>query len=558
MASVLELILRTKKQGTGAKDTSKDLMGLEKLAKKVGLAFVAMAAAKTIKNAALLAARVETLGVVTKKLGENVGLTETEIRTLEKAIVDQGITLQGSRQAIAMMIQSNIDLAHATDLARLAQDTAVIANVNSSEAFTQLARVLQTGNVRMARTLGLNVQFGRAQKELAKELGRTTESLTEEEIMLSRTNAVMKAGSRIAGTYEAAMETAGKKILSMDRQIEELQRALGEAFLPILEDVVDMLYEAAKAILEAREAAKGHEDGIDELTAAYIAGTISEQAYIDGLQREQVAMGEATSEADALEWGLLTLQKARVAGILIMKDERLAGESSIDVHRREATALNMAAIGADSLRAELVGLKEAERNAADSAGEAADEHSRMFTAMADVERATLGKRLLDELKASEEDLAAAGFDVAQMQADILTQWLDFDPEAIELSMQIDQADTFFEKMGLATEAVTSMYDDVPADIPAKMLKDFQDMAALSPIEMEIITIGGIPRQHGGPVRAGQPYVVGEREAELFVPRQDGDIYNQQQLAGGDININSGVSQRAFNNMAEDWMRGLGG
>lgn len=608
MASVLELILRTKKQGTGAKDTSKDLMGLEKLAKKVGLAFVAMAAAKIIKNAALLAARVETLGVVTKKLGENVGLTETEIRTLEKAIVDQGITLQGSRQAIAMMIQSNIDLAHATDLARLAQDTAVIANVNSSEAFTQLARVLQTGNVRMARTLGLNVQFGRAQKELAKELGRTTESLTEEEIMLSRTNAVMKAGVRISGTYEAAMETAGKKILSMDRQIEELQRALGEAFLPILEDVVDMLYEAAKAILEAREAAKGHEDGIDELTAAYIAGTISEQAYIDGLQKEQVAMGEASSEADALEWGLLTLQKARVAGILIMKDEALAGESSIDVHREEARVLAMAAIGADNLRSELVGLKEAERLAAGSADDAAEAHGRMFTAMADVERATLGKRLLDELKESEDDLVAAGFDVEQMQADILTQWLDFDPEAIDLSRAIEGADTFFEKMGLARESVMSAFEEIPTDLPSfevladmenaaiaaaevaiaagdtstwgaaqdlasdykhvlsegrdtawTMFNHLRDLAALSPIEIEVITTeSGIPRQHGGPVEAGRPYIVGEREAELFVPTQAGHIYNQNQLAGGDVNINNVLSQRAFNNMAEDFFRGLGG
>ena len=68
----------------------------------------------------------------------------------------------------------------------------------------------------------------------------------------------------------------------------------------------------------------------------------------------------------------------------------------------------------------------------------------------------------------------------------------------------------------------------------------------------------VKRAMGGHVEEGKPYVVGEREAELFVPSQSGDIYNQQQLAGGDININSGVGQRAFNNMAEDWMRGLGG
>jgi hypothetical protein len=39
------------------------------------------------------------------------------------------------------------------------------------------------------------------------------------------------------------------------------------------------------------------------------------------------------------------------------------------------------------------------------------------------------------------------------------------------------------------------------------------------------------RASGGAVRAGQPYIVGEREAELFVPDTSGTIFNQSQLAG---------------------------
>jgi hypothetical protein len=38
------------------------------------------------------------------------------------------------------------------------------------------------------------------------------------------------------------------------------------------------------------------------------------------------------------------------------------------------------------------------------------------------------------------------------------------------------------------------------------------------------------RATGGPVVAGRPYIVGEREAELFVPRTDGTILNQSQIA----------------------------
>jgi len=38
------------------------------------------------------------------------------------------------------------------------------------------------------------------------------------------------------------------------------------------------------------------------------------------------------------------------------------------------------------------------------------------------------------------------------------------------------------------------------------------------------------RAVGGPVSAGRPYIVGEREAELFVPSQSGVILNQKQIA----------------------------
>ena len=549
MASVLELILRTKKQGTGAKDTSKELMGLEKLAKKVGIAFVAMAAAKTIKNATLLAARVETLGVVTKKLGENVGMTEKEIRSLERAIVDQGITLQGSRQAIAMMIQSNVDLAHATDLARLAQDTAVIANLNSSQAFQQLTYVLQTGNVRMARTLGLNVQFGKAQRELAKELGIATSALSEEEIMLARTNAVMEAGERIAGTYEAAMETAGKKILSMDRMVEELQRALGEVFLPVLEEVVTLLYEAAKAMLAPRQAAKDHESGVDELTDSYKAGTVSEADYVLGLQAAQRALEESKKEAGFMEGALLTLQQARIAAIFILKSETFAGEDSIDA-RREQILL------AERLNTRVHDLSV--------------NYGKLGAAEEDAKEETEGLTEAQYFEMAAEALLAGNTRLAQHYVDMATATGEAREETLALIAALQELDGmsvsynmvgFHQSMGgpswLDQGIGPATNVGGGAGTPAGGFATYAEGVAAG---MVFENGKWVPatRQHGGPVQAGGSYIVGEREAELFVPRQDGDIYNQQQLAGGDININSGVSQRAFNNMAEDWMRGLGG
>lgn len=78
------------------------------------------------------------------------------------------------------------------------------------------------------------------------------------------------------------------------------------------------------------------------------------------------------------------------------------------------------------------------------------------------------------------------------------------------------------------------------------------------------------RAEGGPVEAGQPYIVGEREAELFVPNQSGTILNQDQMreAGiggstfnmyGSINLGSaGAVDRFFERLnAQKEMGGLG-
>lgn len=228
--------------GQKLKGVSGDLLILGAALTAVGVAGGAFLFAAT-----QLAARVETLGVVTVTLGKNVGKTAKEIRKLEQDVVAQGITLQAARKSIALMIQSNIDLAFATDLASEAQNAAVIAGINSSEAFERLVFVITSGNVRMARTLGLQVSFQDAYKKTAEELGKTTLELTQNEKVAARTNAVLAAGVNIVGAYGAAMETAGKKVTSLPRFIEEARRELGEQFLPIYGAAIDLVTASLKS-----------------------------------------------------------------------------------------------------------------------------------------------------------------------------------------------------------------------------------------------------------------------------------------------------------------------
>ena len=216
------------------KETSKGMGMLGKAVGAIGFAMLAKEAGKFIVESTKLAARVETLAVVTETLGRNAGYTGTEITALERAIQDQGITTQASRQALALMMQAQLDLADATDLARLAQDAAVIAGTNSSEAFQRLINVITTGNVRMARTMGLQVDFNAGYQKLAEELGKTTEELTAEEKAQSRANTVMGEGKQIAGAYEDAMESVGKQLTSMPRIWEEFQVSVGRSNVTFL------------------------------------------------------------------------------------------------------------------------------------------------------------------------------------------------------------------------------------------------------------------------------------------------------------------------------------
>jgi len=50
-----------------------------------------------------------------------------------------------------------------------------------------------------------------------------------------------------------------------------------------------------------------------------------------------------------------------------------------------------------------------------------------------------------------------------------------------------------------------------------------------------------PRQHGGPVMGGAPYLVGERGPEIFVPTSGGQVVPNRQGMGGDVNIEFYIS-----------------
>jgi len=217
--------------------------------RRVGMALTGFGVIGTalIVKTTLLASRVETLGVVMNQVGKTAGFTADEMADFEKGVRDMGITTQVARSSLIKLIQANIDLSNASKLARVAQDAAVIGGINSSEAFERIVDGINRLNPLILKTMGITISLEQAYGDYAKTTGIAVEeidSLTKKQIAV---NEVLEAGVAIAGSYEAAMDTANKRMFSLARLAEEAQLALGQAFLPAFVQVIDAVSAAFKA-----------------------------------------------------------------------------------------------------------------------------------------------------------------------------------------------------------------------------------------------------------------------------------------------------------------------
>jgi len=185
---------------------------------------------RLITETATLSQRYHEMGVVLDTVGRNAGLLKTEVDAVTKSVKDQGISMIESRSVMTRMIQAQIDLSKATQLARLAQDAAVIGQINSSEALDRMIHGITSAQVEVLRGIGINVNFENSYKQLAKEIGVTVASLTEHQKMQARVNIVLAEASKLTGVYEASMENAGKQMRSTERLAEDLKVKIGGLF----------------------------------------------------------------------------------------------------------------------------------------------------------------------------------------------------------------------------------------------------------------------------------------------------------------------------------------
>lgn len=243
-----------------------------------------------IVEVARLAARIETLAVVNAQLARANGYSEGSIERLVERVKTLGITTQAARHIVNQMIAAQLDLSKATDLARLAQDAAVVAGQDSSQALQGIMAGITTQQIEVLRTYGINIQFERAFTEARRRLGRDLTDIERRNLAL---NVVLAEGPKIAGAYEASLGTVGKQLGSLTRHIEEAKAAIGTQFLPEMRKMVEGLTELAQWVRQNSDA------------LAFLAKGIAAAAIGAAVAQFVTWLGGARKAVDALTLALL-------------------------------------------------------------------------------------------------------------------------------------------------------------------------------------------------------------------------------------------------------------
>jgi hypothetical protein len=184
-----------------------------------------------IKDATLLAARYETLGIVMNITGNNAGYSATKMAEYQQGLEKSGISMLKSREALTDMAAAQLDLNRATELGRVAQDLAVVAGKNSSETLKQLVTNIQQADTQGLKYMGITLDQTAALNKYAVAHHTSVQALTARQKAEATLNEVVLQGAKYAGTYEQAMTTAGKALNSLDRYFENIKVKLGTPFL---------------------------------------------------------------------------------------------------------------------------------------------------------------------------------------------------------------------------------------------------------------------------------------------------------------------------------------
>jgi hypothetical protein len=231
----------------------------------IGMGGGALGAGALIRDFFMTAGRTETLNIAMESVAKATGTSMKELLAAREAVMDLGIAEQEATLIMTRFMQGQLDIAQAANIARVAQDAAVIAGVNSSEAAETMVEAVAKLSPELLTAFGMTKNMNDIFSEHAKHIGivvettdkygktvrHMTRDLTEAEKKQAMLSYVLEEGAKIAGTYEGAMGSAFKKMGSLTRYWTDFKTKVGAPlFLAAFGAGIDALTDAFKRSIE--------------------------------------------------------------------------------------------------------------------------------------------------------------------------------------------------------------------------------------------------------------------------------------------------------------------
>ena len=275
----------------------------------VGIGVASAAALTTLiglgTKSFMAAARVDELDVAMNAVGKATGLGYQAIRDAAIATKDMGIEMEIAQQSAIKFAQNNLDLAYASQLARAAQDLAVVSGKNSTETFNMLTHAVITGRSEVLKSVGIQKSAGQMYEAFAKSIGKSASALTYQEKQQAVATGALAEAAKVAGTYEAAMQSPGKVLRSFARITNDIQVSLGDMLLKGIGPIVFHLYEFYKTVSKAisssvvfRTAIEAVKQVIIKLTAPIVTFLQKMKDVVSNFTKVSTAAGEVKSNFD--------------------------------------------------------------------------------------------------------------------------------------------------------------------------------------------------------------------------------------------------------------------
>ncbi|MFN6954741.1 MAG: phage tail tape measure protein [Acetobacteraceae bacterium] len=354
----------------------------------------------------------------------------------------------------------------------------------------------QAGVTRTGLIAEIRQQLDEVQREIA---ALEAEARTAEE----RARQILNPDSRAGGGNEAAMrrQRAAEDIARLQENLDarlRIEREFQTRLTRIREAEAAGAIDAAEGQRLAAAATGERDEALQRLTASQRGATASTRENRDAERKLNEVLRERERLIQQNETAYERYQRRiETLGRLVERSERVGRPVPDETIRREATAA-------------LEELERAERRVAEGAERARDVGRELgLTFSSAFEDAIIRGRRFSEV------LQGIGQDIARIIA----------------------RRTITEPLGNALSSALSGFS-------------FDGIGSW---------LGGLFRADGGPVTAGQPYVVGERGPEWFVPRQSGTVLPNGTGPGGTtINTSIAIDARGADAGVEARLRLLGG